>query len=411
MWQGKGLTTAASFAGHIAWGNLTLTVDPTLSFIGNGSFDLAGRAESEPGALVYPWRRIDLPQRFGTESYWTLDPGQSQLAYDWSSVRLAVGTENLTWGPSLRNPIVLGASAPGFEHASVSTNRPVDIGIGQLEGQWLWGRLRQSDYFETQLQDTGRFFTGLVLAFRPEFLPGLTLGWTRTFQLLVPPGGLPLRELLLSFQGLVKSGQVSTERPDGSDDRDQLLSVFSRWVFPKSGLELWIEWARNDHAWNFTDLLLEPEHSSGYTLGFKKATSVSRSRIFVLTAELTRLEAAPTFQVRPRPTFYEHGVVVQGHTHKGQLLGAAVGPGGNAQFLSFDMYATWGSTGAFVQREVHDNDAYWVWAAETGEDLRSTQRILRFRSAGRRFSGCDRVQWGCHVHPRTQPLFLWPEGE
>ncbi len=366
VWQGKGLTSAMGASGQLAWNNFSITVDPTVIFTQNKAFELAASPDAA-SPFAYPWRRIDLPQRFGTESFWKLEPGQTQLAFDWRKGRISVGTENVTWGPALRNPIVLGASAPGFHHASVGTNRPLDVGIGTLEGQWLWGRLQQSDYFDPDLRDTGRFFTGLVLSYSPDFLPGLTVGGTRAFQLLVPSSGLPASELLLAFQGLVKAGQVSEERPDGSDDRDQLLSVFSRWVLPKSGFEAWIEWARNDHAWDLTDLLLEPEHSSGYTIGFQKATSVSRSEIYVLMAEATRLEAAPTFQVRPRPTFYEHGVVTQGYTHRGQLLGAAVGPGGNAQFIAFDMYALWGSAGLFFQRQVHDNDAYWVWAEQSGE--------------------------------------------
>ncbi|MDX1495226.1 MAG: capsule assembly Wzi family protein [Longimicrobiales bacterium] len=361
VWQGRGLTTAADASVGLRWRGLSATFNPTLIHNQNAAFDLAPVQPAGQPIYAYPWRRIDYPQRYGPDSYWTFDLGESQIALDWRAARLSFGNESMWWGPGIRNAIVMSNNAPGFLHASLATNRPVDIGIGQLEGQWIWGGLEQSKYVDSTAE-TDRYITGIVLAYSPSWLEGLTVGGTRLFQAYRPADGLPVGDYLLVFQGLTKTSQISEEQPEGNDEADQMASLFARWVFPESGAEVYVEWARTDHALDLEDFLQEPEHSQGYTLGLQKVTSRSEDRIFVLTGELTHLESAATFQLRPRPTYYQHGVVTQGHTNRGQILGAWIGPGGNSQFLGFEMFAPWGSSEVFLQRQVHDNDAFWVWA-------------------------------------------------
>lgn len=361
VWQGRGVSTLLHSRARLRWKGLSATLDPTLIYNQNHGFDLAPVLPSGQSVHAYPWRRIDYPQRFGPDDYWTFDPGESSIALDWKAARVSFGNESMWWGPGIRNAIVMSNNAPGFLHASLATNRPVDIGIGELEGQWIWGSLEQSDYFDPSAE-TDRYITGIVLAYSPSWLDGLTLGGTRLFQSYRLADGLPVGDYFLVFQGVTKTSQISPDQPDGTDEADQMASLFARWVFPESGAEVYVEWARTDHALDFEDFLQEPEHSQGYTLGLQKVTSRSEDRVFVLTGELTHLESSATFQLRPRPTYYEHSVVTQGHTNKGQILGAWIGPGGNSQFLGLEMFAPWGSGELFLQRQVHDNDAFWVWA-------------------------------------------------
>lgn len=365
VWQGRGLTTALDVGHTLRWRALTVTAQPTLVWAQNAGFDLAPVQVADMPPYAYPWRRIDWPQRFGTDPYWRLDPGQSEIRVDWRGARVGFGTRNLWWGPGIRNAIVMGASAPGFPHASLGTSGPIDVRVGALEVDWIWGRLGQSEWAPPDLPTDDRFLTALAVAYDATFLPGLTLGFTRVFQRLVPAGGVDLGDHFLVFQGLLKSG-LASGTSDGTDATDQMLSLFWRWVMPESGFEAYMEWARTDHSWNLADLVQEPEHSRGYTLGFQKVTSRSADRLVVLGVEATTLESSPTFQLRPRPTFYEHSVVTTGYTHDGQLLGASAGPGGSAQALSLDAYAPWGKWGALLRRRVHDNDAYWEWAQANG---------------------------------------------
>src|SRR5690625_350462 len=55
--------------------------------------------------------------------------------------------------------------------------------------------------------------------------------------------------------------------------------------------------------------------------------------------------------------FYTHSRIRQGHTNRGQILGAAIGPGSNSQFLALDAYKDEYKFGLFAHRLV-DNDNF-----------------------------------------------------
>jgi len=361
VWQGRGMTTALGARADLKWAGLVVVLDPTLLFTQNAEFDLAGVSNPNLPSFAYPWRTIDYPQRFGSESYWTFDPGQSGVTLDVRGVRVGFGTANLWWGPSMRNAIIMSNNAPGFTHASISTARQVATPLGDVEAQWIHGRLGQSDWFDATANPE-RFITGLAVSYSPGFLDELSIGFTRVFIGLVPSGGTDLGDYFLVFQGFAKKAFANPSNPGGDDEHDQLFSLFARWELPASGFEVYTEWARNDHSWDLTDFVREPEHSQAYTLGFRKAVEISGNRVVTMTGELSQLEGSSTFQSRGvKVTYYAHHVVTQGYTHEGQLLGAGVGPGGNAQFLGVDLYSGRGKVGWFLERRIHDNDAYYDW--------------------------------------------------
>jgi hypothetical protein len=336
-----------------------------LFYAQNAAFPLA--PVTRPGAdpRAYPWRQIDLPQRHGTDGLGVLDPGRSSVRLTWRGATLGFGTESLWWGPGIRNAIVMSDNAPGLPHGFLGTARPVDVGIGKVEAQWIWGRLQASEWFDPPSPDTTRrFLTGAVVSLTPRGLDGLSLGAARVFVEMIPPSGLDAGEYFLVFQRGTKRGQATGENPTGDDRRDQLVSLFARWVSAPGGFEAYFEWARNDHAWDLRDVFLEPEHSQAYTLGFRKVIPLSGNRLLAMSGEVTHLERSPTFQGRAEPTYYTHSAVPAGYTQRGQVLGASLGPGGNGQHLGAKLYAPWGRAELFVQRRVHDNDAYWAWTAE-----------------------------------------------
>ena len=271
---------------------------------------------------------------------------------------MGFGTESLWWGPGVRNAILMSNNAPGFAHAFLETGRPVETPLGRFEGRWVVGRLQTSEWFDTTFTDPGRYLVGAVATFSPNVLEGLSVGAARVFYALVPNGGVPLSEYLVIFQTPSKAKLATPENPEGTDERDQLFSMFARWVLAESGFETWLEWARNDHGSRLLDYFLAPEHSQCYTVGFRKVIPTEGGRLFALTGELTHLERVVKGGFE-NPTYYAHAIVTPGYTQRGQIIGAGVGPGGNAQYLAGDLFARWGKLGAFVQRRVHDAEAYY----------------------------------------------------
>ena len=133
---------------------------------------------------------------------------------------------------------------------------------------------------------------------------------------------------------------------------------------PKSGFEAYFEWARNDGAQDFEDLIGEFDHSQAYTLGFQKVTRTGYGDLRVI-GELTDLKSNVVDAVNGRSgrhgvnTYYTHGQVRQGHTNKGQLLGSWIGPGSDAQYLAIDLFMSRGRYGVFLERIRRDDDAFF----------------------------------------------------
>lgn len=363
LWAGRGVSSAVSAGVGLRWGVLSAAFAPALVYQQNLDFETV--PVDVPGYSRYanPWHTesIDWPQRFGADPYWTLDAGQSFIRIDYHGAELGLSNENLWWGPGRLNSILLGASAPGFPHLFLGTSRPVGIGIGRLDGELVWGRLSESDSWDADPTNDHRLFAGVVLGVEPRGLPGLTLGFARTYLEVIPPGGFSVGDYVRRPYAHPRAN------PQGPVGSNQLLSFFGRWALPSAGFEAYAEWAREDNWDTFHDLLLEPEHSQGYTLGFQKVVPAG-SRSLRLFGELTHLETSTTLRSgRGAVTFYTHSQVRQGYTQRGQLLGASIGPGSNAAAIGADLFAGRSVTGLSLERIAHDNDAYYgVWARYYG---------------------------------------------
>jgi hypothetical protein len=376
LWRGRGLTAALEGGLQVDWRGVRLVLRPLAAWQQNRAFALPGPPDTVPSGFspyASPWQRsnnlllIDMPQRFGDAAFWTVDPGQSSLSVSGGGVAVGVGTENLWWGPGRHTAIIMTNNAGGVPHAFVRTARPVSIGIGTVEAAWIWGRLTESRYYDSVESNDHRYLTGAVATFQPRPLPGFFAGATRVFYEYYPAGGLGLRDYLLVFNGITKKSVSTPTNTLGNDVRDQMLSVFARWLMPASGFEAYAEWARTDHNWDMRDLVVEPEHSQAYLLGFQQAVALAGGRLLAVGGELTHLERPNSRTVRETGAYYVHTPVRQGYTQRGQVIGSGLGPGGNAQTVSATLLASWGRAGLRLLRQVRDNDAFY--------NLKSVPRI------------------------------------
>ncbi|MBW3554315.1 MAG: capsule assembly Wzi family protein [Gemmatimonadetes bacterium] len=358
-WAGRGGSGAITAGAHARWGPLSAAFAPVLGFHQNAPFptlSVLTEGLSEWGSYFHAGG-IDLPQRFGAESAQWAHPGQSYIRADAYGAAVGVSTETLRWGPARRNPILMSGTAPGFFHVFLGTSGPVDVWIGRLDVEAVWGRLEESSYFDTNADNDSRLLAGLVVAFSPGEASGLTLGAARVYSRYIPPGGLALDELILGPYVDVRQNPGA----GASDADNQLLSVFFRWALPAAGFETYGEYAREDHWDHWEDLLMEPDHSRGYTVGFQKAfVRASGDPRLRVAAEATNLNASPAWQSgRNLASFYVHSQIRQGHTHRGQLLGAPIGIGSDAQYVAADYLWPGGLVGLSLERIRYDNDTFY----------------------------------------------------
>ncbi len=349
-WAGRGVTVRAGAGAAIRWGPVTAALAPEAAWQQNRAFDVVPVDRPGYSRYVYPWKGgIDYPQRFGDDAFTAAGWGQSYLRADGYGVAVGFAVENLWWGPAQRYPILMSNTAPGFPHVFLGTSRPVDIWIGEVEAEIVVGETEESRYFDQVPDNDRNRLLAAVAAFSPRPLPGLRLGGVRVYH--YEGTDMDLGETLDQIAGLAVNQGVNLPG-------NELVSLFFRWVFPEAGAEVYGEWARDDRFYDMDEFWQEPDHSQAYMLGLQKTTAVGSALAVRVHGELVALQEKSELRLgsRPLPVYYTHGRVRQGYTHRGQLLGAGVGPGSDAQFVGVDLLGPWGTGGLFAER-VRRNDA------------------------------------------------------
>jgi len=353
MWSGRGVAGALEGGLVLRLGFFSAGAIPVLTYQQNRAYELlppyAPDRSVFAGAL---YRGLDLPQRFGPKPYSRAFWGQSYARIEAWKFDVGFSTENVWWGPGISNAILFTNTAPGFPHVFINVRRPLNIGIGRLSLESLWGRLSESQYFDTIVGNNDRMIVGALLVVEPKWVPGLFLGFGRTF--VMPWDSVSGGNLFPLAQPFWKKDLATPANPRGRSNDDQRISLMSRYVLPAGGFEVYGEWAREDHAWDQSDFVQEPEHSSAHLLGFQKLftpTPTRWVRAYVEWANLQQLRQNRS-GLRNTSVFYVHDP--QGHTQLGQLLGASIGPGGESQLFGVDVLNTKGLLGFYTERVRRD---------------------------------------------------------
>ena len=350
MIPSKGFQTMLSAGVFASIGPLSVQLRPEYVYAQNSAFQTIDIYGGRP----------DLPARFGESAYSEVTWGQSSIRLNWKAISLGISNENLWWGPGMRNSLLMSNNARGFKHITLNSVRPIHTSAGSLEFQVIAGRLDGSG-FSTLENDPKysdwRYLSAAVISYQPKWVPGLFLGLTRGFQ-AYSNDIKKLGDYIPFFIPYQKANRDVLEEPFG---RDQLTSVFARWLFVKAHAEVYFEFGANDNAYNFRDFIGSPEHSRAYTFGFSKITSLrgmNADEFIKINAEVTQMSQTADRLVREAGYWYQHGQVFHGYTHKGEVLGSGIGPGGNLQSLSLSWLRGIKSLGLQFERYIHNDDYY-----------------------------------------------------
>jgi hypothetical protein len=336
VWAGRGLTVELRGGVTGRWGPLRVTLAPTAFRSENRAFGLMPVVPDSLSPFVDALRspNVDRPQRFGNAPYGRIDPGQSGVRLEGLGAQIGFSWENRWWGPMSEFPYILGSNAGGFPHAFIGTSSPRDIWIGRLSAQVLYAQLSQTKYSPVMTGDSRRFASGMVIVFEPKPFPGLEIGGARFFHAQWPDSGLTSEYFTHLFETFIKARIGKAFQPAGPVNEkesldNQLASVFGRWVFPHSGVEVYAEFGREDHNWDGRDLFVELDHSAAIGFGLRKAW-LTPDGLRALRFESLNYQASTLQRHRPQGGAYYHSFTRQGHTERGQLLGTAAGVGNGA---------------------------------------------------------------------------------
>ena len=330
------------------------------------------------------WNVGDSPERFGNATYKSVFWGQSSLSLRAGAFELGVGTKNFWWGPGQWNSLIFSNNAPGFPHISINTTMPAKTFLGSFEGQVLVGRLESSGQEPTQvdklnkgyfspLNPDWRYLNALMLSYTPKWIPSLTIGYTRTYQYYneTKPddlkGWLPILEPM-SKEKLFTNG--NSLEYDGRSQSQQ-ISVFGRYKISKARAEVYFQFGRRDHAFNWREFILNPEHARAYQVGFIKLANLpSTAKLLQIRGEITSQQESVNrylrYDLNGRFTWHTHDQL-RGFTNYGQPMGVGIGTGSNVQTLEVSIVDHWNKLGVLFERLENNQDFYYRAFGQQGE--------------------------------------------
>ncbi len=365
----------------IKTGPLTIQFKPEHHFSENKEFDGFWEGHySEIWAKRYQlWNHIDIPERFGNTKHNKTTFGQSSIRLNWKSLSFGVSNENLWWGPSLRNSIMMSNHAEGFRHITFNTIKPIKTFIGNFEWQVITGRLENSGFTPPRtdivhagsklyipkinqwgMTDDWRYLQGYVITYSPKWISGLSLGfvrWVQMYSYLVKgkyhwmegdPTWFP------AFQNLFRKNDRSENY---EAQTDQAAGIFLKWHWKDSKAEIYAEFHHNDSKQNLRDLLLDADHSRAATIGLQKVFNINGDN-FLFNWEWTQMEQTASRLIRNAGSWYEHAWVYDGYTNKGEVLGSSIGPGSNSHYFSLNRIRNQELIGIGLEIVDNDNDFY-----------------------------------------------------
>ena len=379
-WYGKGLNTEFRGGVWVTSDYLTITFRPQVVTQQNLDFEVPRFIPNQDTDIRYTAEGIkdiiDAPFRFGPDSFNTVSLGYTSIRAHYKPIEAGFSIEPMWWGANAKYPLLMSNNAPGMKHFFVGTRYPVKIPwVGKFEFKWIGAFPEDSDYFDLDEEfQKDRFMAGVNLIYSPAFSPNLHLGFARVVHTYIDDDGLKSSDLGMIFDPFYLKEFIDVRGPIRNvKPRNHLNSIFGRWVWPESRVEIFAEYFRDDFAWDSRDLLMEPRHNSGYAFGMLKLFDAPFANFYKVHVELTNMTPGFIEEVRPQNYYYTDTRIPQGHTNEGQVLGAAIGPGSNSQFISIDGYVPNGRFGLFIRR-LSDNNHFHF------EFDRSLNRSEEFRN-------------------------------
>ena len=357
--------TAGFFA---SWGPLSIQIQPEWISAQNKDFE-TGILKSD---------NTEFLERFGNKSYTALLPGQSSIRMNFGAFSLGASTENIWWGPGQFNSLLFSNSAFGFQHLTFNTRRPAKTFLGSFEGQLIAGFLESSEFAKlnsTIERTERRYLNGITISYQPKWIPGFFVGISRVFQQFESDRGNTFSEYFPILEGLQKKQFFTKPNDSGLFDqngRDQQLTFNSRFLSKKAKAEFYFEYGRRDHAYDWREAILNPEHARAYLIGFSKLIRYRGQQFIQVRGEILQQQESINILVRyPGVTgglnWAGHGVVRQGFTNLGQMLGPGIGSNSNVQTLEVAWVEGMNKLGIRFERLNRHQDIYIKYFKNNGQ--------------------------------------------
>ena len=361
MIPARGYQTMISLGFYAQLGILSIQFYPEYVYAENKDFqglykELPAKAWQEYNVFH---SAIDFPEKFGNKPYNKFFFGQSSIRLTAGPISIGLSNENLWWGPGIKNSLLMSNTAPCFLHVTLNTVKPIHTFIGSFEGQIIGGLLNNSSY-APEKQSKSQYINGIVISYNPRWIPGLFLGLTRSEISLVNDLH-KFKDYVTVLTPFLKKNIYGVNESENVND--QRLSVFSRWLLPKAHAEIYAEFFKEDHAYDFRDLFLQLEYAHAYLFGITKLLPRINhtDQFFKFQLEYTKIEDNSDNDWRTGGGEYlyiHYSRILQGYTNQGQLIGPGIGPGSDLLSVELSLIKGMKKIGLEMERFVHNADFF-----------------------------------------------------
>lgn len=364
----RGVSAKISGGIQLRYRKWSVTLQPELVVSQNNPFETFFTQNYDTTwSRYYQWlNKSDIPERFGKTAYQKIFGGQSSIRYNTNGFSLGLSTENIWWGPGTRNALIMSNNAPGFFHFTFNSTAPLQTGVGSFEWQLVAGELNSSGilppesnrvytnsagYLYQPKNETGRYLTGMVLSWQPKWIKGLYIGFAKASYLYKTDiSGIAD---ILPLEGIVKSNSQKQGK------KASLGSLFARYVMPEERAEFYIEFGRNDKSPNLINIIGDNSYPRAYIAGFRKLFPARNNSYIEFSSEVSQIQLpAVKGLIQNAQSWYLHDHVRQGYTHRGQVLGAGIGPGSNSQMVGIAWVKGIRKVALGFERTVRNEDFY-----------------------------------------------------
>lgn len=384
-WGNKGMLPNVGFQTYLSGGVflklkfLEIQLQPEYVFSQNKAFQ--GFSSEFPTSILqdrfFYWNNGDNPERFGDEAISRFWWGQSSATLNFGPIGMGISTQNLIWGPGTWNNLIFGSNAEGFPHLTLHTKRPIKTPIGSFEGQLVLGRLENSGLAPSQSEFLNsryfkpfdgdwRYLNGFHLAYQPSFLKGFFVGLSRTFQQYNKYRTNTFKDLFPIFEVFQKEGFFANGNTVIYDSKgqDQQVAVSFRYFSTQGKFEVYSEFGRRDHAFNWRDFTMNPDHARAYLMGFQKLVPLSVPEKYIqIRGEITHQQESVSRYIRypgldGNQTWHTHGLA-RGFVNRGETLGVGQGVGSNVQTMEISIIEGFNKKGLMLERLANHQDFYY----------------------------------------------------
>lgn len=370
-----GLQHKASIGAQFSWGPLNIHFQPEWvqgqNLPATPFADNVNDVNYRRNFYWYIRNKIDNGTRIGDQPFQRFFWGQSSVRLNLKKVSLGISTENLWWGPGIRNSLLLTNNAPGFMHLTFNSIKPIQTKLGTFEFQAILGNLDSAiapaiDFnnlaanvpFIEPKSKNQRGIAGYYLSWKPKWFKHFYLGLGGMTYFYKDKPAIQQSANLLSFENQQSSASLS--------------SVFFRYAIPSENAEIYMEYGRNGKF--FAPLnIFGDTIPTAYTVGFRKLFKIRQKKLskdqpaIMLGVELTQMQlpdnrlifnAADVRGIPRTNSWYTHPYIKQGYTQQGQVLGASIGPGSNSQTLYLSWVKGLKKIGLSIERVLYNTDFY-----------------------------------------------------